>query len=108
VVANISGLFLRKDKEDWEVKNLFYLATKSNDFKYKANRWLEEDEDLYRTSFQRDVGRILYSNAFRRLRTKTQVFCDPNTQHNRTRLTHTLEVAHLSIASSVRKIASPH
>ncbi|MEG6617389.1 dNTP triphosphohydrolase [Peptococcaceae bacterium 1198_IL3148] len=96
MVANIPGLFLRKDKEDWEVKNLFYLATKSNDFKYKANRWLEEAEDLYRTSFQRDVGRILYSNAFRRLRTKTQVFCDPNTQHNRTRLTHTVEVAHLS------------
>ena len=90
------SLFLRVDKERWEQDNLSPFAAKSSDRKYKANRWLKEEEDEFRTSFQRDIGRILHSNPFRRLRTKTQVIYDPNNQHNRTRLTHSLEVAHLS------------
>jgi dGTPase len=85
---------LRELREKWELENLSELATKSNSF--AANRWLAEEECQYRTSFQRDVGRILYTNAFRRLRTKTQVFTDPDSQHNRTRLTHSLEVSQLS------------
>ncbi|MDX9785654.1 MAG: deoxyguanosinetriphosphate triphosphohydrolase [Desulfobacterales bacterium] len=48
-----------------------------------------------RTVFQQDRDRIVYSNAFRRLKQKTQVFLAPLGlgDHYRTRLTHTLEVS---------------
>ena len=57
-----------------------------------------------RTCFQRDRDRIIYSNAFRRLKYKTQVFLSPLGDHYRTRLTHTLEVAEISrtIARAMR------
>ena len=47
----------------------------------------------YRTNFQRDRDRIIHTNAFRRLKHKTQVFMAPLGDHYVTRLTHTLEVA---------------
>ena len=51
-----------------------------------------EEECAVRTPFQRDVDRIVYSKAFRRLKHKTQVFLQPEGDHYRTRMTHTLEV----------------
>lgn len=57
-----------------------------------------------RTPFQLDRDRIVYSNAFRRLKHKTQVFLSPLGDHYRTRLTHTLEVAQIArnIARAMR------
>jgi dGTPase len=43
-----------------------------------------------------DRQRIIHSAAFRRLQHKTQVFVAPQSDHFRTRLTHTLEAAHLA------------
>lgn len=49
--------------------------------------------DDFRTEFQRDVHRIIYSQSFRRLRHKTQVFYFPQNDHVSTRLDHVLFVA---------------
>ena len=55
-----------------------------------------EPEDELRTCYQRDCDRILHSKAFRRLMHKTQVFLQPEGDHYRTRMTHTLEVARIA------------
>ena len=57
-----------------------------------------------RTCFQQDTDRIVYSKAFRRLKHKTQVFLQPEGDHYRTRMTHTLEVSRIArtIARSLR------
>src|SRR5438876_7511373 len=50
----------------------------------------------YRTVYTRDRDRIVHSTAFRRLMYKTQVLVNQTSDHHRTRLTHTLEVAQIS------------
>jgi dGTPase len=59
-------------------------------------RVMEEKPCPVRTVFQMDRDRIVYSNAFRRLKHKTQVFLAPLGDDYRTRLTHTLEVAQMA------------
>lgn len=49
-----------------------------------------------RTCFQRDIDRIVHSKAFRRLMHKTQVFLQPEGDHYRTRMTHTVEVSRIA------------
>ena len=49
-----------------------------------------------RTPFERDRDRIVQSRAFRRLAGKTQVFTSRASDHFRSRLTHTIEVAQVS------------
>lgn len=63
----------------------------------------QSDEDV-RTNYQRDVDRIVHCKAFRRLMHKTQVFLQPEGDHYRTRMTHTLEVERIArtIARALR------
>src|SRR5215471_13205735 len=63
-----------------------------------------ETPDSMRTCYQHDRDKILHSKAFRRLAGKTQVFLDPEGDHYRTRITHTLEVAQIArtIARALR------
>ena len=55
-----------------------------------------EEPCRLRTPFQRDRDRIVHSKPFRRLKGKTQVFIDPQGDHYRTRMTHTLETTAIS------------
>lgn len=56
----------------------------------------EPQENDVRTCYQRDSDRILHSKSFRRLMHKTQVFLQPEGDHYRTRMTHTLEVTQVA------------
>jgi dGTPase len=63
-----------------------------------AGRAYAEAQHAYRGAFARDCGRILHAKAFRRLAGKTQVFTRlaAESDHSRSRLTHTLEVAQIA------------
>ncbi len=61
--------------------------------RHPADRLYPEDPPQDRTPFQQDCDRVVHTTAFRRLMHKTQVFFLPDSDHVRTRLTHTIEVA---------------
>ena len=60
----------------------------------------------YRTDFQKDFDRLIFSAAFRRLQDKTQVFPLAQTDYVRTRLTHSLEVS--SVCRSLGTMLGEH
>jgi dGTPase len=87
----------RASREQREDAELATLATRASG---AGHRVLSEEADEWRTCFERDRDRILHSTAFRRLAGKTQVFVFPD-DHQRTRLTHALEVA--QVAGSIAR-----
>ncbi|WP_455475257.1 deoxyguanosinetriphosphate triphosphohydrolase [Bartonella sp. B17] len=64
--------------------------------KTSRGRLFYETESTIRSPFQRDRDRIIHSNAFRRLKHKTQVFIADESDHYRTRLTHSIEVSQIA------------
>ncbi|MEX2627794.1 MAG: HD domain-containing protein [Ilumatobacteraceae bacterium] len=82
----------RRAREESEDARLAPLATRADG---AGHRVLDEEPDPYRTCFERDRDRILHATSFRRLAGKTQVFVFPD-DHQRTRLTHALEVSQIA------------
>ncbi len=93
-------MLTRKDLEKREE----LLAPYAQKSRATKGRVYKEKEHGYRSCYQRDKDRIIYSTAFRRLEYKTQVFVNHEGDYYRTRLTHTLEVA--QIAKSIARALS--
>jgi dGTPase len=91
----------REGYEGIEKERLAGYAVRSGD---SLGRKFLEDEDPFRTRFQRDRDRVIHTSAFRRLEYKTQVFVNHEGDHYRTRLTHTIEVSQIarSVARALR------
>ncbi len=91
------GELIRADRavREREEERLSPAATRSTS---SRGRVRPEEPDSFRTAFERDRDRIVYSKAFRRLKHKTQVFLNPEGDHFVTRLTHTLQVAQIARA----------
>ena len=83
-------------REDFEQREANFISPYGILSAESRGRAREEAPCPVRTVYQQDRDRIVFSNAFRRLKHKTQVFLSPLGDHYRTRLTHTLEVAEIA------------
>lgn len=93
-VGPVVGREQREERERTELRPGATLAVGA------GHRAVPEAPDPERTCFERDRDRIVHSTAFRRLAGKTQVVVHPS-DHERTRLTHALEVA--QVATSIAR-----
>ena len=98
---NMAGNEQRKD-EKYRREKLSKLATKPEDARrchdlsgHPIKESKKTDEN-YRNIFMSDRDRILYCRSFLRLSGKTQVYAPSSGDHQRTRLTHTLEVSQIA------------
>ncbi|MCD4744541.1 MAG: deoxyguanosinetriphosphate triphosphohydrolase [Desulfobacteraceae bacterium] len=83
-------------RESFQQREKAFLSKYGSLSSQSNGRVKKEDLCSFRTPYQLDRDRIVYSNAFRRLKHKTQVFLSPLGDHFRTRLTHTLEVSEIA------------
>jgi dGTPase len=83
-------------RETFENKEKQFLSKYAALSSHSKGRTTREPESEIRSCFQRDRDRIIHCKSFRRLKHKTQVFFNPEGDHYRDRLTHTLEVSQIS------------
>jgi len=62
----------------------------------KGRLFKENNSDHNRSPYERDRSRVIHSSSFRKLKFKTQVFIESESDYYRTRLTHSLEVSQIS------------
>ena len=86
---------IKKLLEQQEHSRLDKKAAFSDESRGRIRPEPEREQDV-RTAFQRDTDRIVHCKSFRRLMHKTQVFLNPEGDHYRTRMTHTIEVARIA------------
>ena len=87
-------------REEFEKRERSFMSPFACPSSQSRGRRVAEKPCAVRTAFQLDRDRIVYCNAFRRLKHKTQVFLAPMIDDYRTRLTHTLEVSQMARAIS--------
>ncbi len=83
-------------RSDLEALEKVFLSDRATHSAASQGRRKPEEEDDFRTVFQKDRDRIVHCEAFRNLKAKTQVFLAPGGDRFRTRLTHTLEVSQVA------------
>ena len=86
---------IREELERQEHLRLAPAAAFSDEGKGRLRPEQVRENDV-RTAYQRDTDRIVHCKSFRRLMHKTQVFLQPEGDHYRTRMTHTIEVARIA------------
>ncbi len=91
--AGTLGQSFERRTRELEERSLSSRAVRSFETRGRAE---PEEPCAVRTPFQRDRDRLVHSKPFRRLKGKTQVFIDPEGDHYRTRMTHTLETTAIS------------
>ena len=86
---------IREELENLEHLQLDKRASFADETKGRLHQEEAKAEDV-RTAYQRDTDKIVHSKSFRRLMHKTQVFLNPEGDHYRTRMTHTIEVTRIA------------
>lgn len=86
---------VREELERREHRLLYPAAAFADQSAGRLNGDAARENDV-RTCYQKDTDKIIHSKAFRRLMHKTQVFLQPEGDHYRTRMTHTIEVARIA------------
>ncbi|MEG0132492.1 MAG: deoxyguanosinetriphosphate triphosphohydrolase [Clostridium sp.] len=83
-------------REKIELREEMTIIQQGAKSRYSNGREREEELDEIRTAYMIDRDRIIHCKSFRRLKRKTQVYIKTWSDHYRTRLTHTLEVAQIA------------
>ncbi len=99
-MAPSKGEEFTRELEEREKKSLKPYALRSGERRERLAERFREGKVLapleYRTEYHRDRDRIVWSNSFKRLQHKTQIFPHYVEDHYRRRLTHSLEVAQIA------------